>query len=600
MAQEDDGLRANVILFVQLNDLYQIDASADYTHESALILPRVATLLTRFRSHYGLNRVYFCLPGDFLAPSCLSKEFYGEQMIDVLNAMGLNFASFGNHEFERDITVDRLTARIYQSQFKWLSTNFEFNDRRLEDQLLTEKKLMRLECIWLSARHLIFLFGILGKEVFPHIGIAHNPSPYVNSVIKMARGMRDDRDKEDPARPTGLSFVALTHQKLHADLALVHECPDLRLIMGGHDHNVREREVSQSCLIVKAASNARTLRLTGMIAVPRDKKDGSALPRRQEEAPEWYRKFAKIVYGKTAISGLAYALLGRKTFSAEDIDLVRGYLSFVTEDGFADRAHMMASRAVNDELIFTISDAIDLTEEWFTRTVPPDPNVQELIERWSAKAIDSQSPIVTAPEDLLLEDNTVRRYSTNFGNLIADIVRGIPWAGEASHTEAEIGLINSGSFRLDRNIQKGEAISQRTLCDIFFHRNAINLYTLPGKVIHDIIRRSLKLRNLNEHEGDGNFLQVSGLMIEVSKWNRIKVYVKRNFGQIERLVPEHSYTVATTTFVSRNAYSKFFNGTPEDFNGSDIRSVVEAALMRQNETTFRVILDSDERWIWKT
>ena len=92
--------RLRPVLFVQINDIYHIDASADYLNSKSLLLPRVATLLKGMRGSYGRKRVFFCLPGDFLGLSCLSQEFKGKQMIDVLNSMAPDFVTFGNHEFD--------------------------------------------------------------------------------------------------------------------------------------------------------------------------------------------------------------------------------------------------------------------------------------------------------------------------------------------------------------------------------------------------------------------------------------------------------------------------------------------------------------------
>ena len=42
-------------------------------------------------------------------------------MVDGFNAAGLDYATFGNHEFELD--RDSLVRRIAESEFTWLSAN---------------------------------------------------------------------------------------------------------------------------------------------------------------------------------------------------------------------------------------------------------------------------------------------------------------------------------------------------------------------------------------------------------------------------------------------------------------------------------------------
>jgi 2',3'-cyclic-nucleotide 2'-phosphodiesterase (5'-nucleotidase family) len=49
------------------------------------------------------------------------KAIRGRQMVEALNAAGLDFAIFGNHEF--DIREAELQERLNESHFQWISTN---------------------------------------------------------------------------------------------------------------------------------------------------------------------------------------------------------------------------------------------------------------------------------------------------------------------------------------------------------------------------------------------------------------------------------------------------------------------------------------------
>jgi 2',3'-cyclic-nucleotide 2'-phosphodiesterase (5'-nucleotidase family) len=94
-------LPPHVVLF-QLNDIYHIDAKSNYADPRSLIFPRLATLLRRAREWICDNggRTRLCVPGDFIAPSCLSKRTYGAHMVDLLSSLGTSIVTFGNHEFE--------------------------------------------------------------------------------------------------------------------------------------------------------------------------------------------------------------------------------------------------------------------------------------------------------------------------------------------------------------------------------------------------------------------------------------------------------------------------------------------------------------------
>src|SRR5574342_646835 len=82
-------------------------------------LARVATLRDRIAQESP--HVVFVLSGDFLSPSPMSSMFQGGQMVAALNAIGLDLATFGNHEF--DFSADVTQERIQESRFTWVSSN---------------------------------------------------------------------------------------------------------------------------------------------------------------------------------------------------------------------------------------------------------------------------------------------------------------------------------------------------------------------------------------------------------------------------------------------------------------------------------------------
>ncbi|WP_306061534.1 bifunctional metallophosphatase/5'-nucleotidase [Natronococcus wangiae] len=59
--------------------------------------------------------------GDDLASSVLSAVFDGRHMVDALNAGGLDYDTFGNHDF--DMEPEILRKRVADSEFTWVSAN---------------------------------------------------------------------------------------------------------------------------------------------------------------------------------------------------------------------------------------------------------------------------------------------------------------------------------------------------------------------------------------------------------------------------------------------------------------------------------------------
>jgi 2',3'-cyclic-nucleotide 2'-phosphodiesterase (5'-nucleotidase family) len=170
------------VVFLQLNDVYHIDAKSDYANQSSLIFPRVSTILSRARSCIAERggSSFLCVPGDFLAPSCLSKETFGAHMIELLKLLNTSMATFGNHEFEsfRGTTKTKpppypLFEMIEQSTFPWVSSNFKFDNHQKASHLRASGKLISYFPIRLNERHEIDVLGFLYEADDPLCRKAH-------------------------------------------------------------------------------------------------------------------------------------------------------------------------------------------------------------------------------------------------------------------------------------------------------------------------------------------------------------------------------------------------------------------------------------------
>src|SRR2546429_9849347 len=108
--------RAVEITLLQINDAYVLEP-VDGGRRGGMA--RLATLVKRLRAAHP--NVVFAHAGDMLSPSPMSTLLRGAQMISVLNAPGLQVATFGNHEFDFGAAV--LRERMAESRFVWLSAN---------------------------------------------------------------------------------------------------------------------------------------------------------------------------------------------------------------------------------------------------------------------------------------------------------------------------------------------------------------------------------------------------------------------------------------------------------------------------------------------
>ena len=120
-AQEKSACPVRVTI-LQVNDVYQF-APVDFGKSGGL--ERVLTLRKKIMRESP--HTLFLFSGDTISPSIESntrvdgKMLQGRQMIEAWNLAGLDYAAFGNHEFDYGPNV--LLDRVRESNFQWLGAN---------------------------------------------------------------------------------------------------------------------------------------------------------------------------------------------------------------------------------------------------------------------------------------------------------------------------------------------------------------------------------------------------------------------------------------------------------------------------------------------
>ncbi len=219
----------NPVRFLLVNDVYVADTMADGTGG----LARVATVRQRLADQ---GPILFVLAGDVLSPSLLSKYYSGRQMVEALNAAKLNYATFGNHEFE--LPLDTLEARIGESDFRWLSSNCGKADGT------PLAKVLAWDTVRVSGQK-VGIFGLTLQGAYRKAYRCTDPDSAAALAIDtlVAQG--------------AVLVVALTHQTIEADRDLLSREPRLDLILGGHEHEAHDSVVSGRH-VLKADANSRT------------------------------------------------------------------------------------------------------------------------------------------------------------------------------------------------------------------------------------------------------------------------------------------------------------------------------------------------------
>lgn len=251
----DDGIIE--FTFLQINDVYEIDAL-----EGGKIggMARVATLYQQLKKENP--NTLFVLAGDFLNPSLIgalkhkNQPIKGRQMVEVMNACGVDLVTFGNHEF--DIKEDELQQRINESEFEWIGTNVlqVKKDKTIPGGQYNvpfhkekdgQKTFIPKTYTWTiqDADGTQLDVGILGAT------INKNQQPFV---------VYEDYIKEateaylELIHKTNL-VIGLTHLEINEDLELAAELPNVPLLMGGHEHHHMQHQVG-NVVIAKADANA--------------------------------------------------------------------------------------------------------------------------------------------------------------------------------------------------------------------------------------------------------------------------------------------------------------------------------------------------------
>lgn len=237
------------LTFLQLNDVYEITPVEGGTRGG---LARVATLRQQLLQQNP--RTYTILAGDALSPSALGtaqvngKPIAGAQMVAVMNAVGLNYATFGNHEF--DLNEAQFRQRLKESRFIWLSSNVsDATGKSFAGVPRSVLFSVAGEPDSTGSRPVVRV-GLIG------LTLNSNQPEYVRyqDAIESAKAqVRALRGKAD-------IIVAITHLALEQDQQLAQTVPEIDLILGGHEHeNIQQWRGRDFTPIFKADANARTV-----------------------------------------------------------------------------------------------------------------------------------------------------------------------------------------------------------------------------------------------------------------------------------------------------------------------------------------------------
>ncbi len=254
---KDDGIIE--ITLLQLNDVYEISPTSA---ENTGGLARVATIRKELLARNP--NTLTVMAGDFISPSVIGtlkhegKRIRGKQMVEVLNALGLDWTVFGNHEFDYDDLAD-LQARLDESNFTWFGANARlrnplpnttspmtpfFKNRNGGQQSCPDNQVFTLK----DADGTTLNLGVFG------VLINTGRKPWVEYTDYLGTAKLQFAQ----LKPKSDVVLALTHLAIEDDKKLAAALPEIPLVIGGHEHENHFEKVG-NVVIAKADANAKTV-----------------------------------------------------------------------------------------------------------------------------------------------------------------------------------------------------------------------------------------------------------------------------------------------------------------------------------------------------
>jgi len=237
VAAQDARPKTVRVTLLQLNDVYQI-SPVDKGRNAGLA--RIATLRKKVLSESP--NTLFLLGGDTISPSVASSIFKGEQVIAVWNAIGLDYAVLGNHEF--DFGNDILLQRMKESKFVWLGSNVIDRDTGKPFNNMPPYVIREFDGVKIG------IFGLLTTDT----STSSKPGPNIRFVDPFLTARRI----VNQMRASGARvIIAVTHLAMSDDKRLARSGL-VDAIIGGHEHELLQSHAGHAP-IFKWGSDARVL-----------------------------------------------------------------------------------------------------------------------------------------------------------------------------------------------------------------------------------------------------------------------------------------------------------------------------------------------------
>lgn len=179
-----------------------------------------AAFVDSVRRAQGAGRVLLLHAGDFGQGTSYFSEFGGELEIDMLNALGYDCVTLGNHEFDNGL--EDLAKRLSRLECPVVCANIDLApvglDQYVKPYVILERAGMKIGIIGTTSD--------LSTNVAASISSRIQQLDTVESVNKCISEIREACDL----------VILLSHSGFDEDCELVPQTRGLDLVIGGHSH----------------------------------------------------------------------------------------------------------------------------------------------------------------------------------------------------------------------------------------------------------------------------------------------------------------------------------------------------------------------------
>jgi 5'-nucleotidase len=230
LAAKSDSAGLNLTI-LHTNDLHAHDESFEERERSVGGMPRIGHMLRLLRAKDPKHTLTIDA-GDIFQGTPLFTKYHGEVEVNMLNKMGYDIYTIGNHEF--DDGPKNLANQLKIAKFDIINANMDLTDEPELASLVKPSVVKEID-----GQKVGFIGGITSE---------------LNSVALNTGGVRIKSagpnwvqpfiDEVNKLKASGINKIVLvTHCGLESDKVLAQAIPDVDAIIGGHSHTRLDKPV---------------------------------------------------------------------------------------------------------------------------------------------------------------------------------------------------------------------------------------------------------------------------------------------------------------------------------------------------------------------